>query len=242
MGVHDGHRERLREIFAVSGGSDLPAHNLLELLLFYGIPRRDTNGTAHLLLEQFGDIKGVFGASYEQLMATEGIDRATATLIRLCGEMYERASAAESDVNSREYIESFTELGVYVTRLFLGLKEERVFAIFVDGQGDLLSIYPVCDGDASKAAFNGKQILAAAMQTGATGVVLAHNHPSGITIPSQEDVMCTQSLHRLLEASGVELVEHYIVSGKRYRRILAAALGNSDNSNEWAEVNLQGVL
>ena len=243
MGVHDGHRDRLRALFANSGGSDLPAHNLFELLLFYGIPRRDTNHTAHLLLERFGDIKGVLGAPYERLLEVEGIDKACATLIRLCGELFDRADCEESDINTREYVESFSDLGLYVTKLFLGLKTEHVFALLVDSKGDILSVYPVCDGDTGKATFNKKKLLAVAMQTGAAGIVLAHNHPNGLTIPSQEDILCTQALHDLLETNGIELVEHYIVAEKRYRRILSTALGTAtDCDKERTEVNLNGLL
>ncbi len=222
MNLHEGHRERLRERYINEGGRNFAAHNLLELLLFYGIPRKDTNGIAHQLLNRFGDIEGVFNARLDDLCAVPGMTKSAAILISLTNEI--TARMVKGDLSDIKEFNSFDEVGEYLVKLFYGLKEEYVYAMFLDTHGNLVKCDVVCRGSVNAVALDIRSIVSMAFNFSSVGVVIAHNHPGDCLYPSNEDLMTTRRVRDLLKMNGIELVEHFIISGGKHMRILKQAL------------------
>lgn len=218
MGVHDGHRERLRRRFVSEGAKSFEPHNLLELLLFYAVPRRDTNVTAHLLLERFGDVPSVLTAPVPELCKVAGIGESSAVLLRLCGELGTRLCAGT--MKNPKRFRTREEIGEYLVGLYRGVRVETVYALLLSGSGTLIRAAQVCAGGVSSAVVRVRDIVSAAMSAGAGAVVLAHNHPGGTAFPSLEDLNATQEIARALSLSGIELAEHFVVADDAFRGVL----------------------
>ncbi len=212
--VHTGHRERVKTRFLENGAGAFARHELVEFLLFFGIPRKDTNELAHRLLNHFGSLSALLGASYEELVSVRGMTHNAAVLIRLFNELETECQrerfAAERFLNTRE------KLRDYILPLFLGVETEQVRLVCMDGNGRVLACGLLSEGCANAAEINTRQALQLALRCNATNAVLAHNHPSGQPTPSREDVESTTALAKALELAGVKLVDHLIVSGHAY--------------------------
>ena len=208
MGMHDGHREKLRHRFAEDGGQFTDCE-LLELLLFYAIPRRDTNDLAHRLLEQYGSLQGVLDAPAADLRQVEGVGESAAVLVKLVPELCRRAR----DGGQRETVLNSTEkAGRYLVERFAGESGETVYQLCLDRKGKLLVCRRIGDGGLSSAGFSVRKLVENAVLTAASGVILSHNHPSGIALPSREDYGATEQAVRALDAVGVPLLDHIIVA------------------------------
>ena len=209
MGMHDGHREKLRHRFAVGGAGQFTDCELLELLLFYAIPRRDTNDLAHRLLEQYGSLRGVLNAPAADLQQVEGIGESAAVLVKLAPELCRRAR----DGAQRETVLSSTEAaGRYLAERFAGESGEAVYQLCLDRKGKLLVCRRIGTGGLDSAGFSVRKLVENAVLTAASGVILSHNHPSGIALPSREDYGATEQAARALDAVGVPLLDHIIVA------------------------------
>ena len=207
--MHDGHREKLRHRFAEGGGSQFTDCELLELLLFYAIPRRDTNELAHRLLEQYGSLNGVLNAPAAALRQVEGVGESAAVLVKLAPELCRRAR----DGAGRETVLSSTEAaGRYLTERFAGESGEAVYQLCLDKKGKLLVCRRIGDGGLDSAGFSVRKLVENAVLSAASGVILSHNHPSGIALPSREDYGATELAARALDAVGVPLLDHIIVA------------------------------
>ena len=214
MGVHDGHRERKREQFLRHGSDAMADHELLELLLFYAVPRRDTSPIAHALLERFGSLQAVLSAPAGELEKVPGMGRSAAALVRLVAPVYRRArsSAAENEV----VLDTTERIGSYFLELFVAERQEILYQLCLDAKGRRINVYKISEGDASAAPVNVRRIVENAIISGAAMVVLAHNHPSGVALPSPEDRAATRQVQTALDAVGVRLVEHIIVADNDY--------------------------
>lgn len=212
MGVHDGHRERLRKNFIDKGGlsgfSDL---NALELLLFYAIPRRDTNPVAHKLLERFGTLHGVLTATEQELMEVEGVGESGAVLLRLVLQISRRSEISKTK-EIRAIITS-SDAGNYCLPRFLYEEDEVVLMLCLDAKRRVIKCVEVGRGMANAVESNLRLITETALRCKACGVVIAHNHPDGIALPSTEDNIATQQIMAALEPLGIEFVDHIIIAG-----------------------------
>lgn len=218
MGIHDGHRGRLKERYVLEGGENFAEHNLLELLLFYAIPRKDTNDTAHRLLGHFGSVRNVLEAPVEELCRVSGINESSAILIRLVGELGERFCDRRGEDVFRFY--SYDDMGRFFAERLANVRCERVLAAYTDNLGKLIKLEIVCNGDVNSAIMDSRKIVSTAMAIKAASVVLAHNHPGGTAIPSGMDLDTTRALKGLLSSAGVELIEHYIIADDGICRIM----------------------
>lgn len=213
MGVHDGHRQRLIARFLEEGLDSFEEHNVLELLLFYSIPRRDTNELAHRLIDAFGSLAGVLEAPYSELLQIEGVGENTAALIKLMPEM---ARAYLSREREEICLDSTEKAGRYLLPRFIGRREETVFLVCVDAKCRVLSCGMLHRGSVNASEVNLRKIIAAALNYDAAGVILAHNHPGGVALPSPEDLDTTRRVRSVLEAMGVQLMDHIIVADGDY--------------------------
>lgn len=210
MGVHDKHRERMRKRFKENGLNGFADHEALELLLYYAIPRRDTNPIAHALLERFGSLAGVFSAPIEALQQVEGIGDSTAVLLRLAPLAAQKARLEETE---REVIlNSRKSIGAYLLELFSQERTEVVCQICLDRKGKMLSCKRLGEGSACTVNLDIRKLVENALLSAASSVILAHNHPSGVALPSGEDWAATDRVKEALRTIGVELIDHIIVA------------------------------
>lgn len=213
MGLHDGHRQRCKQRFLRTGAEGFDDHQLLELLLFYAIPRCDTNETAHRLLKRFGSLQGVLYAAPEELSAVEGIGKSAAVLLRLTGDLSLRARKAALP---EKLLNSPGRAGAYFAELLLGQKRELLYEACLDGKGKLLSCRCITKGTVTSSPLQIRQVVENALYSGADSVLLAHNHPSGVALPSADDVQTTQRIAQALHAVDIVLIDHIVVAEGDY--------------------------
>ena len=207
---HLGHRAKVRSRYLVNGLKGMPDHNVLELLLFYGIPYRDTNEIAHELINKFGSFSAVFEADPKDLMTVKGMTENAACLINLMLPVYKRYY---KEVSSRKTTcFSTADIADYVRKLMLDTTDERVYALLFDNRRTLIGYRVIGEGDIVSCSSDFRKLAQAVLETKATGVMLAHNHPHGITVPSFEDVEATKEIYKLLRYLKVRLLNHIIVN------------------------------
>ena len=210
MNPHEGHRERKKRQFRDFGLDSFADHEALELLLFYAIPRRDTNPLAHELLQRFGSLEAVLAAPADELRQVPGMGESAALLLTLVPQICRRAADGP---RGRPVILNTTEqTGAYLLRRFAGEPREVVYALCLDQKGKLLTCTRVSEGGGSSADFNVRAVLVSAIRCGASRVVLSHNHPSGVALPSPADEKATFYVQRALEAVGIQLLDHIVVA------------------------------
>ena len=210
MGVHDGHREKMRARFLIAGLDSFAPHEALELLLYYAIPRRDTNAMAHALMERYGSLTAVLNAPVEDLQKVEGIGESAAILLRLVPQLCRRASVEEAAQETA--LNTTAKAGKYLLPLFSGQRRDVVYQLCLDRKSKLLACKKLGEGGVSSVVLDVRRVVENAILTSASAVVLAHNHPSGVALPSDEDYAITNKAKTALAAVGVELVDHIIVA------------------------------
>ena len=210
MSIHDGHRKRKKEQFLRHGLDAFADHEALELLLYYAIPRSDTNPVAHRLMERFGSLEGVFSASPEELEKVEGVGKNAATLLSLLMPLWRRMKSGSGSGDT--ILNSAERSGTYFIDRFLGVKQEELHEACLDAKGKLLACCRVAEGSVDSVSVNVRRIVENALRFGASNVILSHNHPSGVALPSGEDERMTLAVWDALHAVGIELVDHIIVA------------------------------
>ena len=214
MAVHDGHRQRKKEQFRMHGLDAFADHEVLELLLYYAIPRRDTNPVAHRLMERFGSLDGVFSATVEELEEVEGVGKNAATLLALWMPLYRRV---RTKPKAKEIILNSTEqAGQYFMDLFFGMRREELYEACLDAKGKLLACCRIAEGGVDAVNISTRRLVENALKCGASAVILAHNHPSGIALPSPDDNTTTLAVWDALRAVGIPLIDHIIVADEDY--------------------------
>ncbi len=211
---HKGHRAKVKNRYFASGFNGMPDHNILELLLFFGIPYKDTNEIAHALIDRFGSFSGVLEAKPSELVKIKGMTENAACLISMVLPLYKRYFI---DINSKNpYYESTAKLAEYVRNLLLDTNDERVFALCFDHRRCLLGYRIIGDGDIVSSSVDFRKLAEILLETKASGVILAHNHPHGITAPSRNDIETTKEIFRFVNTLKVRLLDHIIVNDNSY--------------------------
>lgn len=210
MSVHNGHRQRLRQRFLEEGLDHFDEIQVLELLLFYCIPRKNTNEIAHGLLERFGSVAQVMEAPVEELRKVSGMGENAAiflAIINAFGRYYQVNRVANTEI-----LDDIEKCGAYLVPKFTGRRNETVFLLCLDAKCKILSCREVGEGSVNSAAVPIRRIVEMALGSNATSVVLAHNHPSGLAVPSGEDVQTTKRLATAMRSVEIELVDHIVVA------------------------------
>ena len=212
--VHAGHRQRMREEILKHKDFDaLQPHRILEVLLFYGIPRKDTNPIAHELLNKFGSLSGVLDAEFSDLVSVKGMTENAATLIKTVLPLARRY---ENDKFKAGYkFANVDEIGKYLLRRYLAFKNETFGVICLDSAGRLLGFDVLGEGATDVVAVNFRDIAMIVLKYNAPCVIVVHNH-IGSAVPSDEDIEMTISLKRSLASLGTRLLDHMILSGDDY--------------------------
>lgn len=214
MGVHDGHRERIKKKLLEQGLDGFDDHNVLELLLFYVLPRQDTNPIAHALLDYFGSLEAVFEAPLEELMKVSGVGENTATLLKLIPAVSRRYEMSKN--NFGEILDSTTKAGDYLAARYLFERDEVVYVVCLDAKRRVICCKALFRGDVNSAEVSVRKIAELALVKNASAIILSHNHTSGIALPSREDEMTTKRVKSALESMNITLLDHIIVAGNDY--------------------------
>ena len=214
MGVHDGHRERLRARFAEHGLESFNELNALELLLCYAIPRRDTNELAHRLLDAFGSLSGVFQASMQELTSIPGIGENAAALILMVPQIVKKAHVSKA--KETKIIRNSTDAGNYLLPYFLDEQDEIVMMLCLDNKRAVICCREMGRGVVNCVDANIRRMVETALKVKTTTVIIAHNHPNGVALPSREDDNFTRALYRSLGLLGITLEDHIIVANDEF--------------------------
>lgn len=208
--IHRGHRDRVKQRFLEQGLDGFNHIQALELLLFFAIPQKDTNPIAHSLLDRFGSLAQVLEAPWEELITVPGISKHAATLLKLIPQM-SRLYQVDS-TRQAQCLTTLEDCGRYMVPFFLGRTHETVFLLCLDAKCKVLCCKEVGEGSVNSAAVSIRKIVETALKANATTVVLAHNHPSGVALPSGEDIQTTRRLAAALAAVEVHLADHVVVA------------------------------
>ena len=215
LGIHDGHRDRLKNQFLANGLKGMPMHNALELLLYFAIPLRDTNPIAHELLSTFGDsVSSVFDADFNKLKKVEGIGENSALLIKLIPELM-RVYIEDKNEPSK-YLNTTAKQVAFLRPKFFGRMNETVILLSMDGKGKPMGFEVLNEGGPVSVSIMISKVIKSAVIYGASHVVLAHNHPHGFVVPSNEDMIATTDIFNHLLSIEVELSDHIIITDTDY--------------------------
>ncbi len=203
------HRRRLRERFLSGGAAAVPDYEMLELVLFRAIPRRDVKPIAHALLARFGDFAGVLSAPSEQLSEVGGVGASVITELRIVEAAAHRL--AQSRVMGRQAISSWTALIDYcrTSMAHRGTEQFRVF--YLDRKNVLIADEEQARGTVDHVPVYPREVVKRALLLDASALILVHNHPSGDPTPSQADISMTAEVARAAEALGLVLHDHVII-------------------------------
>ena len=207
--VHAGHRERVRENVLKNGFEQLEDHKLLELLLFYSIPREDTNELAHRLLNEFHSLSGVIKASPKQLQKVIGVGDNTAVLISAIGELCVRV-LKEGNIKKTPYL-NYEDLLNLIKSHYISESKERFLLVCLDSGFRLKLVEFISEGDSVSVDFDIKKLVTKVLECDASIVVIAHNHPNGNSTPSGSDVDVTASISVMLRKMNISLFDHIII-------------------------------
>lgn len=217
MSVHDGHRERMKSRFAEAGLDGFNDHNALEMLLFYAIPRKDTNELAHRLLRKFGSLAAVFEASHAELMAVDGIGESAATLIKLVPEVSRRYMLTKS--LPAKSIRRPEDAGPYFVAKFMYEVNEVAYVLLLNASNGIIACRELSHGVVNATEIGIRTLVEAAIKSNAASVIIAHNHPGAMPLPSKEDEYSTHLIKKALDLVNIKLLDHIIVSGKDYHSL-----------------------
>lgn len=181
---------------------------LLELLLQF--TRDDAAELAGKILEQFPSIADVMEAGKEELSSVEGMDDETVLLLRLVPELHRRYFLSRSRTETR--LTDSHDYGSYLLPYFYGARDEMVYLLLLDGAGRVINCRLLGEGSVSSANVPIRRLVQETLTANAAAVVLAHNHPAGIALPSKEDVEITVRLREALEIMDIVLLDHIVVA------------------------------
>lgn len=221
--LHGGHRERLRKRFIREGLESFEDHQVLELILFYAIPRGDTNEIAHRLMEHFGRLSAVFDARVSDLQQVKGIGEQAAILINTLPALMRRYYR-DRIVRDAPVLNSAKAVEDYLKPLMAGRTREVFYVLCLDSQLRVSFPAQISEGTVKDAFVHPRLVVEAALAHHASAVVLAHNHPSGGVAPSKADHHLTKQLVQALSAIGIDVLDHVIIA--------------DDNSYSFAEMGV----
>lgn len=211
--VHAGHRARLRKRFLTQGINSFEEHTILELMLFYVVPQKDTNELAHRLIEKFGSFSGVFDAPTDALCEVPGITENGAALIKLIPEI--NRAYMKDKLNNVKTISSTSAAKEYFAAEFEGAVTERFMVLYLDPKNRILKCGKISEGSVTATDVNIRKIAQEAMSVNAVSVILAHNHPGGTAKPSSGDVRMTKNIIASLLPLDIVVWDHIIVADSR---------------------------
>lgn len=222
MGVHEGHRQRIKDRYAETGLEGFNDLTALEFLLFYAVPRKDTHELAHELMDRFGSFTGVLEADMDELRSVNGIGDNAAMLLSLIPQISRRYM--ERKTLPQRQIKNSTDAAQFFVSKFAYEYNEVAYAMFLDSRHCI-----ICTKQMSRGVVNGlelsvRSLVEACLKLHAQSVIIAHNHPNADIEPSSEDEYFTVSLKKALFLVDIDLLDHIIVSGNEYLSLKSIGL------------------
>jgi len=212
--LHEGHRQRVKMRFITEGLDAFDDHQVIEMLLFFCIPMKDTNELAHKMIREFGSLAGLLEADPKDICKRCGVSENTSILISLIPSLsrkYLKGKWGEKPV-----LNSSSKAGEYVVSLFTGRIYEAFFVLCLDAQNRVNYAALVHEGTINEAPVYPRLIVEAALRHQANSVILAHNHPGGSLQPSVADIDVTKKIVIAIEALSIKVVDHIIAAGDKY--------------------------
>lgn len=219
---HIGHRQRLKERFCATGLEGFAPHEVLELVLSFAIPRQDTNPLAHRLVGHYGSLHNVMDASVESLVRVEGIGEHAAVLLALFTQVERKIN--ESRMQPRQALDNHEDVERCCLQLLKGCKVEHFYAIYLNGQFEVLAKVLIARGSISDVPSYPRIVTDYALRHNAHAVIVCHNHPGGTLTPSHADIGATIRLHSVLENLEIRLIDHILVANGQAVSIMNTGL------------------
>lgn len=209
--VHQGHRARMLAK-ALCGANAFLDHEKLEVLLFFVLPRKDTNPLAHRILKKFGTLDRVFEASAEELKMVEGVGDSIAEYLMVLGAVMRTIMDEKEE---EVFISSPGECKIFADKLFKGKTTEHFFLVLLDKNKRLITRIKFEDNNKSKVSADIPDISNALSMHKPAYAIIMHNHPSGVTTPSPQDDLATKKINLLCEIVGTNLIDHLIYTEEK---------------------------
>lgn len=210
--LHENHRQRLKERFLKNPDS-LNKHELLEVLLFYAIPRKNVNPLAHKLLDKFGSVNGVLTASASDLSSVDGVGENTATYLSLIGKIM--GVINEESLEGEIKLFNLESVKNYLFKFFAGYDKEVFLAFFLSKSNKVIAKVSYTSDRVDEINFLLSEFSRSFASINPYAVVVAHNHPSGNPSPSKKDDSSTEKMHLMFSLSGVKFYDHVIIAGNK---------------------------
>lgn len=210
--LHKGHRQRMRDKLLSYGGRVMQNYELLEMLLFYVIPCKNTNPLAKRLMLKFGDLDGVFSASVEELCEVEGVGKGVAEFLKTVADLLSESNDEACD----DSFDDYDKVGHFLVEKLSGERDYKTVMLVFDNRMNLLDYKVIYDLEYSSGAVRAEAFIDFAVKTRAAVAITAHNHPYGPLFPTVGDMATNNAVSTALSMAGINHVEHYIVSGNRF--------------------------
>ena len=207
--LHSGHRQRLKNKF-MSAKESFSEHEILELLLFYSIPRKNTNDIAHKLLDVFGSLNGILTADVNSLKLVDGLGENSAVFLNLLGYVNKLTSMAK---NNKSSLSTISEAKEKVISLFKGADHELFYVLYLNKKDLVTKIEKFDSGSKNSVQINLQELTKNVILNNPDSVIVCHNHFSKYPKPSADDDKLTAKLIYLLNSLKVNFYDHLIVSG-----------------------------
>jgi DNA repair protein RadC len=219
---NQGHRERLKARFREAGAQALADYELLEMALFFAIPRRDVKPLAKRLLAEFGDFNRAVSASPERLRKVEGVGPAVVDQLKLLEAAAHRLARAK--VLKRPHIGSYSALVEYCRTAMAHAEVEEFRILFLDRRNVLIRDEAQGRGTVGHVSVYPREVVKRGLELAASGVILVHNHPSGDPTPSEADIDMTRRIKTALDAVEIALHEHVVIGKSRESSFVSLGL------------------
>ncbi len=210
----EGHRTRMRARLLTAGPAALADHELLEMVLFLALPRRDTKPIARALLSRFGSFANAISAPMPELRGIEGLGEAGAAALKTVQAAALRVVRAE--IVDRPVLNNWDKLMDYLNAVMSRERVEQFRVLFLDVRNRLLADEAQTQGTVNHTPVYPREVVKRALELHATAIVLAHNHPSGDPAPSRQDIDMTLEVREAARVLGVRLHDHVVVGNGRW--------------------------
>jgi len=210
----EGHRARMRARLLAAGPEALADHEMLEMVLFLALPRRDTKPIGRALLKQFGSFGAVVAAPVPELLRIEGLGEAGAAALKTIQAAALRL--AKGEVMRRPVLNNWDRVIDYLTMILAHERIEEFHVLFLDSRLHLLADEVMGRGTINHAPVYPREVMKRALELQAAALILAHNHPSGDPTPSRDDIAMTRELQRAAQVLKIAIHDHVVVAGDRW--------------------------
>lgn len=205
---HIDHRKRFKQRFLETGFDGFQAHEILELLLFYSIPQGDTNVIAHHILDNFENISDAFDADIGRLLEINGVGEHTAILMKMIPQLASCYTTAKLDTAQ---LDTSTKVCKYFYSRFIGVKTEQLRVACLNDELAVVACGVIIEGGVSAIPMNARKIVEYTYRSNCDMIIMAHNHPNGLSVTSEDDIAVTAQLVPILRNVGIKLLDHIIV-------------------------------